>query len=449
MSAFRTALTLLFALWIAQPAFPMESSAPARALNIGPAYSGSSINVVANRRHALFTHDRMQFAAYYDDESHVVIAHRTLGANQWTTRRSDLKGNFKDAHNSISIAVDGAGFLHVAWDHHDSPLNYARGVRPLDAELEAVSRMTGIAEQRVTYPEFHSLPDGDLLYSYRDGQSGRGRLILNRYSLKERAWKTLQSNLIDGEGMRSPYWSLAVDRKGGVHLAWTWRDTPDVASNHDLAYAFSPDGGLTWTTIEGTLLSIPLTVANAAYAARIPTHHNLMNPPWVTSDAHGRPYIVDYWSDAKKSPAQFRVVHHTNGKWETETITQRAQTFELAGTGTRRPPISRGVLLVSAEGENPSAHLIYRDDARGGRALLLSTDRLGSGKWRDRELTTESLGAWEPTIDPTQWQRFQEIHLLIQSVEQRDGDDSDGVASSASEIGSLIVPTKVPAAAAK
>ncbi len=35
----------------------------------------------------------------------------------------------KDAHNVISIMVDGEGYLHVAFDHHDT-LRYFRGVRP-------------------------------------------------------------------------------------------------------------------------------------------------------------------------------------------------------------------------------------------------------------------------------------------------------------------------------
>jgi hypothetical protein len=435
----RSALSVLLALSTTQPAQAMEAVRPARLLSVGPGYSGSSVNVVANRRHAMFTHARMQFAAYYDGDNYLVMARRALDSDEWVTRRSQFKGNAKDAHNSISIGIDGDGFVHVAWDHHDNPLNYARSARSLELELARVSGMTGIAEQRVTYPEFHLLADGDLLFLYRDGQSGRGRLVLNRYSVKERAWRTVQTNLIDGKGARSPYWSLAIDRDGGVHLAWTWRETPDVATNHDLAYAFSRDGGLTWSAIRGSPLHIPLTVATDSYAAKIPAQRNLMNPPWITADWRGRPYIVSYWSDSSDSPAQFRVVHHLKGTWQTETITRRAQKFELAGTGTRRPPISRGVLLVEGSNDEPAAHLIYRDDAHGGGALLLSTDRISSTEWRERELLRGSLGAWEPTIDPVQWQRFQELHLLIQPVQQRDGNDAEEAATPASNVASLIV----------
>ena len=99
------------------------------------AWSGSSINVVANIHYALFTESRTQFAAFYDADGFMVLAKRTLGSDTWETRRSAYKGNVADAHNSISIVVDGAGFVHVSWDHHANPLNYARSVAPGSLEL--------------------------------------------------------------------------------------------------------------------------------------------------------------------------------------------------------------------------------------------------------------------------------------------------------------------------
>jgi hypothetical protein len=74
-----------------------------------------------------------------------------------------------------------------------------------------------------------------------------------------------------------------------LHLAWNWRDTPDVATNHDLCYARSDDGGETWTTSAGAPLALPVTAATAEYAARIPRNRNLMNPPSIAADQDGRP----------------------------------------------------------------------------------------------------------------------------------------------------------------
>ena len=92
----------------------VETAAVARALPIATdAFAGSSINVVANIRSSLVTHSGVQYAAYYDAEGYVVLAKRPLGSDRWETRRTHYRGDVADAHRSISIEVDGSGFLHV------------------------------------------------------------------------------------------------------------------------------------------------------------------------------------------------------------------------------------------------------------------------------------------------------------------------------------------------
>ena len=120
--------------------------------------------------------------------------------------------------------------------------------------------MTGQREERVTYPQFYTLPGGDLLFVYRDGQSGRGDVLLNRYDVRRRAWRALQHPLIAGEGRRNAYVNqLAIDARGGWHLSWVWRESPDVASNHDVLYAYSPDEGRSWRTSSGAAYALPIT----------------------------------------------------------------------------------------------------------------------------------------------------------------------------------------------
>ena len=414
--------------------------APTRVLPIAEnAFAGSSINVTANTRSSLFTHSTSQFAAYYDADGYLVLAKRSLGSDTWATRRTDHRANTADAHNSISLAVDGAGFLHVAWDHHNSALRYARSTAPLSLELAAPSAMTGERESRVTYPQFHLTDRGDLFFLYRDGGSGNGSLVLNRYETAAQKWSTIQANLIDGEGRRSPYWDLHIDRRGTLHLAWVWRDSPDVASNHDLCYARSTDGGVTWTKSDGTTLALPLTATTAEYAHRIPTGRNLMNPPVVDTDKSGRPFLCSYWSPQPDAAPQFHIVHHDGTTWRLIPGPKPSQSFTLAGTGTKRPPISRAALLVDTTWDRLALHLIYRDDALGGRAILAThSGHAAGGEWTLRELTTDSLGAWEPTVDPVLWRRFPQAHLLAQSVTQKDGDDRQAAKTAAAPISSVI-----------
>ena len=423
----------------AAPAVDVVPATTARCINISDtAWAGSSVNVVANIRQALFTESRTQFAAFYDADGTMVLAKRSLGADTWETRRSAYKGNVTDAHRSISLVVDGAGFVHVAWDHHGNPLNYARSVAPGSLELGPTQTMTGMLEGKVTYPQFFRLANGDILFLYRDGGSGRGSLVLSRYSTANGKWSLVQPNLIDGEGKRSPYWGMTVDKKGALNLAWIWRDSPDVASNHDLCYAHSGDGGNTWARSDGSVLKLPITAATAEYAAHIPINSNLMNSPSVAADNQGHPLVMSYWSAAVGAPPQYRILRHDGKTWQTIEGPRRTDVFSLAGAGTKRPPISRAALFVEQGGKSSSLHLIYRDDARGGRIVDAKLSVLSKGEWTESEFTTSSLGAWEPSFDPVLWARFAQVHLLVQKVEQRDGDDRSASANTPTPIGVLV-----------
>jgi hypothetical protein len=402
------------------------------------AWAGSSVNVVANIRQSLFSDGGSQVAAFYDADGFMVLARRARDGDAWTTRRTSHRGDVADAHNAISLALDGAGYLHVAWNHHDSPLHYARSVAPDSLELAAPAPMTGERESRVTYPQFFRLPSGDLLFLYRDGQSGRGSLVLKRYSAATRTWTMVQPDLIDGEGRRSPYWGMTVDRRGGLHLAWIWRESPDVATNHDLAYARSVDGGVHWTRSDGTPLALPITAATAEYARRIPQNRNLMNSPVVATDGEGRPYLCTYWSPTAEAPPRFQIVRHDGTRWETWPGPARTDAFVLAGTGTKRPPISRAILLVGAEAGEPTVHLVYRDDARGGRIIAAIRAPGTAPAWTERELTTDAVGAWEPAFDPVAWEERREVHMLVENVVQRDGDDRHAAPVGPAEIGDLV-----------
>jgi rhamnogalacturonyl hydrolase YesR len=437
----RFLLALLFPLCCldAAPAVEVVPTTTARCITISDtAWAGSSVNVVANIRQALFTESRTQFAAFYDTDGTMVLAKRGLGSDTWETRRSQYKGNVTDAHNSISLVVDGAGFVHVAWDHHTNPLNYARSVAPGSLELGPKMAMTGERECKVTYPQFFRLADGDLLFLYRDGASGRGSLVLSRYSTVAGKWSVVQPNLIDGEGKRSPYWGMTVDRKGGLHLAWIWRDSPDVGSNHDLCYARSVDGGVTWTRSDGSALKQPITEATAEYAARIPANSNLMNSPCIVADNQGRPFIASYWSPTTGAAPQFQIVRYDGKVWQTLAGPRRTDSFSLAGGGTKRPPISRATLLLDQGGKSFALHLIYRDDVRGGRIVKATLADLAKGEWTETELNKSSVGAWEPSFDPVAWDRLGQAQLLVQKVEQRDGDDRKAAVNTPTAIGVLV-----------
>ncbi|MCH8979556.1 MAG: BNR repeat-containing protein, partial [Armatimonadetes bacterium] len=234
-----------------------------RVVPIGLGWARNSVNATVFRQSSVTSFGDTQYVAFYDPDGYMVLAKRSLSSTDWETNRTPHKGNVADAHNGISIAVDGQGYLHVAWDHHGHPLNYATAVEPGSLSLGERRTMTGSVERSVTYPQFFNLPEGRLLFFYRDGGSGNGNLVLNRYDPITRQWRQLHANLIDGEGERNAYWQAHVGISGRVYVSWVWRETGDVATNHDLCYAYSPDAGETWNRSDGTKYEGRITAATA------------------------------------------------------------------------------------------------------------------------------------------------------------------------------------------
>lgn len=404
------------------PAFSAGAATAVSIVDVAPGWAGNSVNAVVFRKNSLVTHGDTQYIAFYADDGVVVLGKRTLGAAAWELRRSQYRGNTRDAHNSISIMVDGAGYLHMAWDHHGNALRYARSVRPGALELGEKAGLLGKDEGAVSYPEFFRLLDGNLLFLYRDGASGSGNLVMNRYDVATGAWTRLQTNLLSGEGRRNAYWQAFLDHAGTMHLSWVWRESPDVASNHDMGYARSRDGGLSWENSLGKPYTLPITAASAEYAARIPQGSELINQTSMAADKQGNPYIASYWRDPGSQVPQYHVLYRRNGAWRTLHLDFRKTPYSLSGMGTKAIPVSRPQIMVSIAHEKPAGLLVFRDEERGSKVSMVSIGDFDQGDWQVSDLSPASMGAWEPSFDTELWRDKGELNLFLQNVEQVDGE---------------------------
>ena len=395
-----------------------------RMVPLGDGWAGNTVNTVVFRKNSVVSHNDIQYAAYYDSSSHVVVAKRTHGSTNWEIKKTGLTGNIRDAHNSISIMTDGDGYLHISWDHHNNPLHYAKSIAPGSLDFGMQESMTGSNESRATYPEFHKLANGDLLFLYRDGSSGNGNLVLNRYRLKSQKWERINSNLLDGQGERNAYWQACVDDKGRFHISWVWRETPDVASNHDLCYARSDDGGQTWVRSNGKAYELPISAANAEYVARIPQASELINATSMSTDESGNPFIATYWRPAGTKVPQYQLVFFDGRKWITQQVSKRTSPFSLSGGGTKRIPISRPQVTIKGK----HVFYIFRDAERGDRLSAFVTENVLKNKWHVKDLTSDSIGQSEPSFDTELWRRKKQLHLFVQRCGQGDGEKVENIA---------------------
>lgn len=389
-----------------------------------PGYAKTSVNAVVFRGNSVVTDGTTQYAAWYDGDQKVVLAKRTLGTTTWETATTQYSGNATDAHDNISIMVDGAGYLHMAWNMHSSKMHYCKGSAPGALTLgNETSAIAGVTENSVTYPQFFRLANGNLLFMYRDGSSGNGNLVLNQYDIGTGTWKRMFGSLIDGEGARNAYWEAHMDANGVLHVAWVWRETSDVATNHDMCYARSRDGGVTWETSKGVKYAIPITAATAEYAVKIPQKSELINQTSIYGDDRSRPYIAGYWVPSGGTVPQYQLVWNDGSSWKTTRISKRTMDFSLSGVGTKKIPISRPQLVVDDRAaDSIGVYMVYRDTEQTSKVSLYQTTNLAKDVWTTSNLTDYTVDSWEPSYDTELWMKSRILHLFVQRVGQGDGE---------------------------
>lgn len=395
----------------------MSFAQQVRISEAGEGWAENSVNTIIFRKNPLVTYKDIQFISYYDASGKVILGKRNLNEDRWELKDTGFTGNARDAHCSISIMADGQGYLHLSWGHHGHPLRYARSKAPLSLEFSPEMPMTGLNEKNVTYPEFFKMADGSLLFMYRDGASGRGNLVINRYDPATRAWTQLHSNLIDGEGKRNAYWQSFTDSRGVIHISWVWRETPDVATNHDMCYARSTDGGKTWEKSTGEKYALPIQAATAEYIYPIPQRSELINQTSMFADDRGRPFIATYWRDPGSEVPQYRIIYNLNGTWKSQNLGFRKTPFSLSGVGTKRIPVSRPQVVGAWKN---GAVLIFRDEERGSRVSVAINKNLRRNKWKLKDLLPDNVGSWEPGFDTELWKDRGILSIFVQKTDQAD-----------------------------
>ena len=381
-------------------------------------FAGNAVNGVSFRKNAITTFidkngNENQICAYYDYYGTIVLAKR-VNNGSWTYEWTGLKGDITDAHNTVSVAVDGNGYIHLAWGQHAGGLNYARSEEPLSLKV-SVKDMIGSLEDSVTYPEFYNLPDGDLFFLYRNGNAGNGNLVLNKYYAEQGVWERVQDNLISGEGERSPYWQATVDHSGKLHISWVWRETPDVSTNYNISYMVSTDSsGTEFTNSKGEIINLPVIEDTAEVICEIPPNSSLINQTSMTVDTNDMPYIVSYWR--VNGVVQYNVIRFTGEQWIIYNTDIRNTDFVLSGTATQKLPCARPQILVKGAGEDASIFLLFRDDERNSYASVAKLSLNGTEIVTEKmiDISNSSLGEWEPNYDVNLWNQKGEIVLLVQ-----------------------------------
>ena len=171
-------------------------------------YARNDINSVSFSRSNIISRDGFQYLAYYDGgfRNTIHVARRAHGTGNWTVLDTGLEAvNVTDSHDNVNLAIDGHGYMHIAWGVHNNPIRYGISAMPVNDQpftndtlsFSQPAYWAGTAatnDNAVTYPEFYNIPNSDdLLFTYRQGSSGNGDQWFARYNA---AAGTFEKNLV-------------------------------------------------------------------------------------------------------------------------------------------------------------------------------------------------------------------------------------------------------------
>jgi hypothetical protein len=300
----------------------------ARVIDIAPVWAGHPVGF------ALLTHKDRQYVAFYDAGRRMTVAARALDSDRWDMVRLPSQVGW-DSHNSITMTFDRAGCLHLSGNMHVAPLVYFRTAKPYDIHTFERLAMTGKDETRCTYPHFLRNGAGDLIFTYRDGKSGDGNQIYNIYDEQSRTWQRLIDRpFTDGEGHRNAYFVGPTSGPDGwFHLIWTWRESPDCATNHDLSYARSKDL-VHWETSVGKPLALPITLATAEIIDRVPVHGGMINGNTKIGFDSRKRVVVSYHKFDSRGFTQIMNARLEPGGWKIYQTSDWEYRWDFGGGGS-------------------------------------------------------------------------------------------------------------------
>jgi hypothetical protein len=326
---------------------------------------GNIINGQNFQQSALISYKGWQYITFYNSARHVCVGRRQLPDGQWNIIDfahyyfSFSKGGMNDSHNTISMGIcKNDGTIHLAFDHHASPLHYRVSIKHLldhpanfKWDTTAFCAIRNYLEdgkplKDVTYPRFISTPKGDMLMGFRVGGSNDGDYYLHTYNGKMSTWSN-KRQIMSGKGdyhdlfkgistTRNAYLnSVTYDDKGKLHISWTWRERAEGLGNRDIGYAYSPDDGNTWYNNRNEVVTkiaenkVINTNSTGIVIKELDRGWGMMNSQSQAVDKNGVMHIVMYhrqqggqpeWARFNKEGRYFHYYRNPGGTWHEDKL---------------------------------------------------------------------------------------------------------------------------------
>ncbi len=288
----------------------------------GTIQKGVAFPGIGNKERSV-TDKGWQYYAFYNKVQHICVARRKLPNGDWqVVELKDYVHMNTDGHRTINLGLSPKdGTLHLAFDHHNTPLHYRVSKVGVTSTPESVLwnadlfsevrdyLVPGKGLKPFTYPRFVTVPDGNLLFYFRLGASGNGNSFYSFYDGSTQKWSEYKmfinkggmysDHFNDSEADRSAYPNPATfEPDGKLHFTWVWRERAagnnGRGDNHDINYIYSDDMGKTWKGNNDKPLSQFPPDVNTPHVkvVEIIRGYGLVNDGAQTIDAQGRVHVM-------------------------------------------------------------------------------------------------------------------------------------------------------------
>lgn len=331
-------------------------------------------------------------------DTHAWLCKREVGTEEWetvdlTTISVPFGVQVDDSHATWSLAVDVNGRLMVTGNAHTTIAQTALSGPDLDLTTwSAIAPSTH--QQGVTYDKFVILDDGTILRMWREGLSTEGAEYVARWNPATLVFEAEAMLLDGGPSDEGPYtWHVAA-RGQKVGVFFCWRGSGDASTNSDMCYIESPDGGVTWQTITGGAVSLPVTHATAPVIRAIPSGSGLINQGGSDLDRDGRPHVAYLMQVG--TTTQIIHTYWDGSGWQHEQVSQFKQLIPTAGNTTLMLTIARPQIVCTDLGRT---YVIGRTDEGMVTGAPFMIDATPGADHTPFLIASMNLYHWEPAFD--------------------------------------------------
>jgi hypothetical protein len=235
------------------------------------------------------------------------------------------KEGVNDPHDNAALSIDKSGYLWVfiSGRGRTRPGIIFRSRTPYD--IDSFDR---IVTSEMTYPQPHWSDEIGFINLFT--KYTKGRELYWSTSADGKNWTPDQK--LAGMGGHYQVSNMLGNK---IVSAFNYHPGGDVDKRTNLYFVQTEDFGKTWTSVDGTILSTPLTdKKNQAIVKDFEAEHKLVYINDLNFDSSGNPVILavisnDYKPGPAGDPREWTIIHWKNNKWNFYKVCESTHNYDM------------------------------------------------------------------------------------------------------------------------